>query len=59
MAGFPGIVFGRTGNIAWGITAADTDTSDLYKEKIEGDKYFVDGEWKPLKKEVHHIKVKG
>lgn len=43
MAGIPLIMFGRTNNITWGITAAVTDTSDLYKEKIEDGKYLVDG----------------
>jgi len=59
MAGIPCVLFGRTNNITWGITAAITDTSDLYKEKIEGEKYLVDGEWRPLKKVVHNLKVKG
>lgn len=59
MAGIPFIIFGRTNNLTWGITNAITDTSDLYKEKIEGENYFVDGQWKPLKKVVHNIKVKG
>ena len=39
LPGLPGLTFGRTNNISWGITAAVTDISDLYKEKIVGEKY--------------------
>lgn len=61
MAGLPLVQIGRTTNITWGVTAAVTDTSDLYKEKIseDGNQYKLDGEWKDLKVEPHKIKVKG
>ena len=43
--GMPMVLIGRTKYIAWGITAAMTDVSDLFKEKIDNStkKYFVDG----------------
>ncbi len=33
--GVPGIVSGRTGTIAWGLTTTGADTQDLYWEKID------------------------
>ena len=58
--GVPGISIGRSENITWGLTAALSDVSDLYREKIDetGTKYFVDNEWKDLKVISHEIKVK-
>ncbi len=41
------------------MTAAIADVSDLFKEKIEGDKYFFDGEWNNLETISHEISVKG
>jgi acyl-homoserine lactone acylase PvdQ len=48
--GVPGISIGRSKHISWGLTAALSDVSDLYREKIDdsGTKYFVDNEWKDL-----------
>jgi len=37
------------------VTAALADVSDLFKEKIEGDKYFFDGEWNNLETISHEI----
>ena len=59
--GIPLIMIGRTKTISWGITAALTDVSDLYREKLSfsGDQYFLDGEWKDLEVVSHSLKVKG
>jgi penicillin amidase len=35
--GVPLIAIGRTNNIAWGLTSALTDLSDLFKEKLSED----------------------
>lgn len=35
--GVPGIVSGRTGKIAWGLTTTGADTQDLFWEKIDPD----------------------
>ena len=59
MPGFPLILLGRTENISWGVTAAMTDVSDLYKERIEGDFYEVDGKKLRLETISHKIVVKG
>lgn len=49
MPGVPLVLIGRTRHISWGITASLTDVSDLYREKIKDDYYFLDGKWVPLK----------
>lgn len=45
------ILFGRTNEITWGITAAMTDTSDVYREHLSDNEtqYLVDGEWRDFK----------
>ena len=43
VVGLPVISYGRSANYAWGATAVNPDNSDLFVEKVEGDKYFFDG----------------
>ena len=52
---------GRHNTLAWGMTAAQLDTSDLWQEEINSDftKYKVDGEWRELTFREEIIKVKG
>ena len=52
---------GRSNNIAWGLTAALIDNSDLWEEEINeaGTHYYVDGEWRQLQILNEVIKVKG
>lgn len=57
--GLPMIQNGRTNFASWGTTVLFADTSDLYQEKVEGNKYFVDGEWKELRVVKEEIIVKG
>lgn len=59
--GIPLVLIGRGKYLSWGCTAALTDVSDLYREKLSDDKtkYFVDGEWKDLKIVREYIKVAG
>ena len=47
--------------MAWGLTTARVDTSDLWQEKLndEKTKYFVDGEWRDLEIIREQIEVKG
>jgi MoxR-like ATPase len=48
--GVPLFLIAKNENIAFSITAALSDVSDMYKEKLSEDKtkYYVDGEWKKL-----------
>jgi acyl-homoserine lactone acylase PvdQ len=41
------------------VTTIYTDNQDLYKEKIEDDKYLVNGKWINLSQREEMIKVKG
>lgn len=63
-AGVPGIplyISGRNDHMAWGITAAHSDTADLYWEIIneENKQYFFDGKWRPLKLSKEKFYIKG
>ena len=57
----PGLHLGRNKDIAWSITAAWMDNTDLWQEEIneEFTQYKVDGEWRDLKKTIERISIKG
>ena len=59
MPGVPGIQIGRNNDLTWGLTAALTDVSDLFRETLNKDKtkYKVDGEWRDLKIIKYKIQV--
>jgi penicillin amidase len=59
MPGMPMILIGSNGHCSWGMTTNFMDTSDIYSERIEGDKYLLDDEWKKVKVVTEEIKVKG
>ena len=42
MMGMPVFSYGRTKYFTWGATAVNPDNSDLFVEKISGDKYFYE-----------------
>jgi penicillin amidase len=48
LAGMPFPPIGHTLTHSWGITMFVNDDIDMYKEQIEGDKYFYDGKWLDL-----------
>ena len=58
-SGVPGIVIGHNARIAWGFTNLDPDVSDLYLERIDGDRYQVDGEWRDLQRREETLRVAG
>ena len=43
-SGVPGIIIGHNASIAWGFTNLTTDVVDLYIEKLDGDRYWRDGQ---------------
>ena len=45
LMGMPMFSHGKSHSYSWGATALNPDNIDLYVEKIEGDKYFFEGEW--------------
>lgn len=40
------LIVGKTTYGAVSITTNYIDSQDLFKEKIEGNKYYLDGEWR-------------
>ncbi|WP_370618002.1 penicillin acylase family protein [Mumia sp. Pv 4-285] len=58
-SGMPGVVIGHNGDIAWGLTTMYADVTDLYVERIVGDRYLHDGVWKPLTQRTENFEVAG
>jgi penicillin amidase len=63
--GLPGVAIGHNDRIAFGITIVGMDQQDLYVETVGacpnagGRCYLNNGQWKPLRREVDTIHVKG
>ncbi|GCD89506.1 penicillin amidase [Nocardioides sp. LS1] len=58
-SGVPGVIIGHNQDIAWGFTNLGPDVSDLYLEKVEGDRWRYDGKLLPLRTRTETIKVRG
>ncbi|MEO3928560.1 penicillin acylase family protein [Micromonosporaceae bacterium B7E4] len=58
-AGLPGVMIGHNARIAWALTNLGVDATDLYLERIDGDRYQVDGEWRDLRVREETIRVAG
>jgi penicillin amidase len=58
-AGVPGVIIGHNADIAWGVTNLGPDVQDLYVERIDGDRYEVNGEWQPMEIRNEVIEVAG
>ena len=58
-SGVPGVVIGHNADIAWGFTNLGPDVSDLYLERIVGDRWRYDGKLLPLRTRTETIKVDG
>lgn len=58
-SGLPGVVIGHNSRIAWGLTNLNPDVTDLYLERVNGDRVQVDGEWRPLETRTETIRVAG
>jgi penicillin amidase len=58
-SGVPGVVIGHNDRIAWGFTNLGPDVTDLYLEKVDGDRVQVDGGWRDLAKRQETIKIAG
>ena len=55
----PGVVIGHNADIAWGFTNLGPDVTDLYLEKVDGDRWRYDGRWRPLRTRTETIEVHG
>ena len=58
-AGLPGVVVGHNADIAWGLADLGADVSDLYLERVRGDRWRYDGSWRPLRTRTETIRVDG
>ncbi|WP_327324198.1 penicillin acylase family protein [Streptomyces sp. NBC_01210] len=58
-SGLPGVIIGHNQDIAWGFTNLGADVTDLYLEKLTGDRYQVGNEQKALTTRKEVIKVAG
>lgn len=58
-SGVPGVVIGHNDRIAWGFTNLGHDVTDLYLERLDGDRYWLDGQWRPLAIREETIRVAG
>jgi penicillin G amidase len=60
--GAPGIVIGFNQKVAWGVTNVGSDVLDWYqitfKDRQHG-AYWHDNEWKPVKKRIEKVNVRG
>jgi penicillin G amidase len=59
LPGVPGISMGQTNDVAFAFTNALADVMDLFVERIDGDHYEFEDEWRPLDFVVEEIHVKG
>ena len=59
MPGMPGVYMGQNNDVCWTFTNVMADTQDLFVERIEGDRYLFEGEWRPLRTVREEIAVKG
>ncbi len=58
-AGLPGVVIGKNGSIAWGLTTSYADVQDLYLEQLRNDTARVGDRWVPLQVRTEEIAVRG
>ena len=58
-SGVPGVIIGHNERIAWGFTNLNPDVTDLYLERVDGDRYFHNGAWRPMQIREERIEVAG
>jgi len=59
MPGMPGIYMGQNNDVCWTFTNVMADVQDLFVERVEGDSYLFEDEWRPLETVREEIRVKG
>jgi penicillin amidase len=58
-AGFPGVVIGHNGDLAWGLTNMGADVTDFFIERVRDDTYQRGEDWQPLEVRTETIRVAG
>jgi penicillin amidase len=59
LPGMPGVYMGQNNDVCWTFTNVMADVQDLFVERVEGDRYLFEDEWRPLEVEREEIVVKG
>ena len=59
LPGIPGVSMGQNNDVCWTFTNVLADIQDLFVERIEGDRYLFEDEWRPLEVVREEIAVKG
>lgn len=59
LPGVPGISMGQNNDVAFTFTNAMADVMDLFVERLDGERYEFEGEWRPLEVVEEEIAVKG
>ncbi len=62
LPGSPNVISGFNDSIAWGVTNAQRDLVDWFKIEFKdktNNEYLSDGSWKPTKKKIEKITMKG
>jgi penicillin amidase len=59
LPGMPGVYMGQNNDVAWTFTNVMADVQDLFVERVEGERYLFEGEWRPLELVREEIAVKG
>jgi penicillin amidase len=59
MPGMPGVYMGQNNDVCWTFTNVMADVQDLFVERIEGETYLYEDEWRPLETVREEIVVKG
>jgi penicillin amidase len=57
--GLPGIYMGQNNDVVWTFTNVMADVQDLFVERIEGERYLFEDEWRPLEVREERIPVRG
>jgi penicillin amidase len=59
LPGMPGVYMGQNDDVCWTFTNVMADVQDLFVERIEGERYLFEDEWRPLEVVQEEIPVKG
>ncbi|ACZ31828.1 peptidase S45 penicillin amidase [Xylanimonas cellulosilytica DSM 15894] len=58
-AGFPGVIIGHNGDLAWGLTNMGADVTDFFIERLREDTVQRGEEWVPVETRTETIRVSG
>ncbi len=48
LPGMPGVYMGQNNDVCWTFTNVMADVEDLFIERLDGDRYLFEDEWRPL-----------